>query len=129
MIIPVSTEDKEFFNNYIYCANSLLKLKERERQVLSILLMIYYANKDKETIDKLLFKAEVKKKIRHYMKPEMSEASYNNHLVQLRIKKILSNDNKINHKLVENCFNDYEEFKEKGSTVVSYKIEKSKVKS
>jgi len=90
--IPVKVQLKDFFRVYIDVINPIYKLKKREKEVLEAFLKIYYSNRGmgSDRINTLLFSKEVKKRIRSAIK--MSEPSFNNHLVQLRKKRVLKGD-------------------------------------
>ena len=92
MVIPISTDIKNFFLVYLKVLDPIAKLKKREREVLAVLLLVYYTNRSKgqEELSKLLFSKETRKYLRDHI--NMSEASYNNHIKQLRDKKMLIGD-------------------------------------
>jgi hypothetical protein len=87
MIIPITTDLKGFIKGYLTVLNPVLKLKDKELEVLAAFLMVWYPNRDKEGIDKILFSTKVRKMIRKSV--DMSEASFNNHITSLRKKKIM----------------------------------------
>lgn len=87
MIIPLKANIPQSFKAYLQVLNPVLKLKDKEIEVLSNFLSIWYKNKDKETIDKLLFSTPVRKMVRKSI--GMSEASFNNHITMLRKKEMI----------------------------------------
>lgn len=101
MVIPVNTEIKDLIKAYILCYNPILKLKPREIDVLEAMLKVYFNLKKAvktgtiklEEIDKRLNDPMGRKVIRDLIK--MSEASYNNHYVQLKKKRVITKDDKL----------------------------------
>jgi len=93
MIIPIQAEIAQSFRAYLQILNPVLKLKDKEIEVLSSFISIWYSNQDKENIDKILFSTPVRKTVRKLI--GMSEASFNNHITMLRKKKMIA-DKKIN---------------------------------
>tara|TARA_R110000751_G_scaffold69342_2_gene140849 strand:+ start:214 stop:561 length:348 start_codon:yes stop_codon:yes gene_type:complete len=112
MIIPLKTSISKAFKAYIKILNPILKLKDKEIEVLSSFLSIWYINKDKKNLDKLLFSTPVRKMVRRSI--NMSEASFNNHITMLRKKKMIVNK-KLNPSLLNGIKNTGIE--------VTYKIE------
>ena len=102
MTIPINGNITESLKAYLQILNPVLKLKDKEIEVLSNFLSIWYKNKDKENIDKLLFSTPVRKMVRKSI--GMSEASFNNHITMLRKKKMIV-DKKINHSILQNIQN------------------------
>jgi len=103
MTIPINVEKKKFFEVYLTCLHPVLKLKEREIEVASIILLLHFNNYGKMEENKLgdfLLSADMRKKIRNYLEPKMSEANFNNHIFQLRKKKILIGNN-VNPSIVD----------------------------
>jgi len=88
MIIPIKSNLRGFLSGYLTVLNPVLKLKDKEVEVLAAFLMVWYPNKDREDIEKLLFSTKVRKMIRKSV--NMSEASFNNHITSLRKKKIIN---------------------------------------
>lgn len=93
MIIPLKANIAQSFKAYIQILNPILKLKDKEIEVLSSFLSVWYKNKSNENIDKLLFSTPVRKMVRNSI--DMSEASFNNHITMLRKKKMII-DKKLN---------------------------------
>ena len=89
MEIPLKIDLKGYFKLYLMILNPLLKLKDREIDVLASFLMLQHTNRSLpiEQLNKLLFSTKVRKIIRESI--GMSEASFNNHVTALRKKKIL----------------------------------------
>ena len=87
MVVPIKTNLKGFIKGYLTVLNPILKLKDKELEVLGAFLMVWYTNRDKEGIELALFSTKVRKVIRKSV--DMSEASFNNHITSLRKKKVL----------------------------------------
>ena len=88
MTIPIETNISDYFKLYLTILNPLLKLKTREIEILSGLLLIHYANRKDPKINEKVLSTDVKKAIRLSIK--MTEASFNNHLSALRKKKMIT---------------------------------------
>tara|TARA_R110001592_G_scaffold22801_2_gene90328 strand:- start:8 stop:358 length:351 start_codon:yes stop_codon:yes gene_type:complete len=99
MIIPIQTDLKGFLKSYLTILNPVLKLKDKELEVVSAFLMVWYPNKDKKDIQKVIFSTKLRKIIRKSI--GMSEASFNNHITALRKKKIFI-DRSINSSILNN---------------------------
>lgn len=101
MIIPITVNKLNFYSNYLKCFNPVLKLKNREIQVLAKILDYYINYEPLEYSAKiaLLYSMHTRKKIREEV--GMSEASFNNHLVQLKAKRMLKDDGSINETLLK----------------------------
>tara|TARA_R100000951_G_scaffold66458_2_gene56197 strand:+ start:297 stop:644 length:348 start_codon:yes stop_codon:yes gene_type:complete len=99
MIIPIKSNISQSLKAYLQILNPVLKLKDKEIEVLSSFLSIWYKNKNKQDIDKLLLSTPVRKMVRKSI--GMSEASFNNHITMLRKKKMIV-DRKINSSILEN---------------------------
>ena len=102
MNIPVKTTVKKFFKIYVECLNPVLDLKIREKEVLSTILAAHYPlrnHPDDFTYEKL-FSSRARKMMREYI--SMSEASFNNHISQLKKKKVLSDTNRISKFIISN---------------------------
>tara|TARA_R100001463_G_scaffold108548_2_gene163086 strand:+ start:1940 stop:2287 length:348 start_codon:yes stop_codon:yes gene_type:complete len=112
MIIPIKSNISQSLKAYLQILNPVLKLKDKEIEVLSSFLSIWYKNKDRQDIDKLLLSTPVRKMVRKSI--GMSEASFNNHITMLRKKKMIV-DRKINSSILENIKDQNIE--------VTYKIE------
>jgi len=87
MIIPIKADIAQSFKAYLQILNPVLKLKDKEIEVLSNFLSIWYKNKSNKDIDKLLLSTPVRKMVRKSI--NMSEASFNNHITMLRKKKMI----------------------------------------
>ena len=98
MIIPLTGNIAQSFKAYIQVLNPVLKLKDKEIEVLSNFLSIWYKNKTNPNIDKLLFSTKVRKIVRKAI--GMSEASFNNHITMLRKKEMIV-DKKINPSILQ----------------------------
>ena len=81
MVVPIKTNLKGFIKGYLTVLNPILKLKDKELEVLGAFLMVWYTNRDKEGIE-LALSLKLLALI-------MSEASFNNHITSLRKKKVL----------------------------------------
>tara|TARA_R100000781_G_C3975439_1_gene91666 strand:- start:72 stop:419 length:348 start_codon:yes stop_codon:yes gene_type:complete len=99
MIIPIKADIPKSFTAYLQILNPVLKLKDKEIEVLSNFLSIWYKNKNNDNIEKLLFSTPVRKMVRQSI--GMSEASFNNHITMLRKKKMIV-DKKINSSILQN---------------------------
>tara|TARA_R110002012_G_C11478330_1_gene594735 strand:+ start:40 stop:387 length:348 start_codon:yes stop_codon:yes gene_type:complete len=103
MIIPIKTDLKGFLKSYLTVVNPILKLKDKELEVVSAFLMVWYPNRDKEGIQSLIFSTKLRKIIRKSI--DMSEASFNNHITALRKKQIFI-DKRINPSILNNLSSD-----------------------
>ena len=112
MIIPLKANIAQSFKAYLQILNPILKLKDKEIEVLSSFLSIWYKNKNNKNIDKLLFSTPVRKMVRKSI--DMSEASFNNHITMLRKKKMI-----INKRLNPNILNGITDT----GIEITYKIE------
>ena len=83
---------------YLQILNPVLKLKDKEIEVLSNFLAIWQSNKSKPNIDKTLFSTPVRKLVRKQI--NMSEASFNNHITMLRKKRMIV-DKQINKSILD----------------------------
>ena len=115
MIIPIKSDISQSLKAYLQILNPVLKLKDKEIEVLSNFLSIWYKNQDNRDLSRLLFSTPVRKMVRKSI--GMSEASFNNHITMLRKKKMIV-DKKINSSILE-------AIKEEGIEV-TYKIEWTK---
>ena len=98
MIIPIKSNISQSLKAYLQILNPVLKLKDKEIEVLSNFLSIWHKNKNNTNLDKLLFSTPVRKMVRKSI--GMSEASFNNHITMLRKKKMIV-DKKINSAILE----------------------------
>ncbi len=98
MIIPITSQMPQSMKAYLQILNPVLKLKDKEIEVLSSFLAIWQSNKDKPNIDKTLFSTPVRKLVRKQI--NMSEASFNNHITMLRKKRMIV-DKKINTSILD----------------------------
>ena len=112
MTIPIKGNITTSLKAYLQILNPVLKLKDKEIEVLSSFLSIWYKNKNNDNIEKLLFSTPIRKMVRNSI--GMSEASFNNHITMLRKKKIIV-DKKINNSILKNIKNTGIE--------ITYKIE------
>ena len=76
---------------YLHILNPVLKLKDKEIEVLSSFLAIWQSNRKKANLDKMLFSTPVRKLVRKQI--GMSEASFNNHITMLRKKGMIIKKN------------------------------------
>lgn len=99
---PIQIPLREFFKTYITCLNPYLRLKPREIEMTAILLKYYYENRGmkEDELYALLYSKEMRRKMRDEIK--MTDASFNNHLVQLKAKRVLSNDGRMHKGLLAN---------------------------
>ena len=87
MIIPIKSDITQALKAYLQILNPILKLKDKEIEVLSSFLSIWHKNKHNTNIDKLLLSTPVRKMVRKSI--GMSEASFNNHITMLRKKNMI----------------------------------------
>ena len=97
MIIPINSDIPKSMKAYLQVLNPILKLKDKEIEVLSSFLSIWQSNKGKEGLDKMLFSTPVRKLVRKQI--GMSEASFNNHITMLRKKQMIV-EKKINSNIL-----------------------------
>jgi 2'-5' RNA ligase len=93
MNIPIKSDIPKSMKAYLQILNPILKLKDKEIEVLSSFLSIWQSNRDNANLDKMLFSTPVRKLVRKQI--DMSEASFNNHITMLRKKQMIV-DKKIN---------------------------------
>ena len=98
MIIPIKGDIPKSMRAYLQILNPILKLKDKEIEVLSSFLSIWQSNKKKKDLDKMLFSTPVRKLVRRQI--GMSEASFNNHITMLRKKKMII-DKKLNPSILK----------------------------
>ena len=98
MIIPIKSDISQSLKAYLQILNPVLKLKDKEIEVLSNFLSIWYKKQDNRDLSRLLFSTPVRKMVRKSI--GMSEASFNNHITMLRKKKMIV-DKKINSAILE----------------------------
>lgn len=88
MRVNLKSDYKSFFKNYVRILNPVLKLRDREAEVLESLLRVYFINHSHPDIDKLLFSFRNLKEIRENLK--ISTASFNNIKMNLRRKGVIT---------------------------------------
>ena len=96
MVIPVNPKKLDIYKAYIMCLNPMLKLKDREIEVLDILTKTYFhlnnaAKKGEVPANEIYTRIHGgagRKVMRDAIK--MSEASFNNHVSQLKKKKVIT---------------------------------------
>ena len=98
MTIPIKSDMPQSMRAYLQILNPVLKLKDKEIEVLSNFLSIWYKNKSNKDINKLLLSTPVRKMVRKSI--GMSEASFNNHITMLRKKKMII-DKKLNPSILK----------------------------
>ena len=99
-ILPLKTSEKVFFRQYVQILNPLIKLRDKELDVLAELL---YHNNKLKSIDiknrwKLILDYDNKKDIANDL--DMSVASLGNNLSSLRKKGIIVNNKVVSNLLV-----------------------------
>ena len=92
MRIPINyTDDHQLHITLIEIYNPILKLKRREKEVLvhylGLFKELYLTGKSDKEIAAEMFSTKVRQDFR--AKTSMSEPSYNNHIFQLKHKKVL----------------------------------------
>ena len=98
MVIPIKITTKQLIQAYILCLNPLLKLKRREVELVCAMIRVYYNLKKAakggqipiDDIDRRINDPMGRKIIRDLIK--MTEKSHNNHICQLKKKKILTKE-------------------------------------
>ena len=123
MVIPVPTEPKDIIKAYLLCLNPILKLKPREIELLNAMLMVYY-NLKKSVKSGQMTIAEIDVRLNDPMGRKitrdlinMSEASHNNHFIQLKKKRVITEDGKLQ---------DFLKNLDKQDLTVQYKISLNK---
>ena len=90
--IPIKCTDRNFYRYYVELLNPIARLRKKELDVLAQLL--YHDNKYKSLEDKIrykiIFDQDTKLEIRESL--NLSEASLNNNLSELRKKKVIINN-------------------------------------
>lgn len=106
MILTIPVNNQNRFKYYLSFLNPILKLTDREIDVLASLMSLYYTNKDKgDLLDNLLFATYTRKMISKYL--NMTIFQYNNIIFSLRKKGIIK-DNKIIPSLLMNDIDNIE---------------------
>ena len=103
MIIPINSNIPQSMKSYLQVLNPILKLKDKEIEVLSSFLSIWQSNRNNGNIDKMLFSTPMRKLVRKQI--GMSEASFNNHITMLRKKQMIV-DKKINKNILSGIKED-----------------------
>ena len=95
MNIPINITLGGFFRVFVSILNPILQLKPREQEVLAVILKVYYANRHMpaDVLNKSILSSSTRKAMRRSIK--MSEASFNNHMVQLKKRGVITKDNQI----------------------------------
>ncbi len=99
MTIPVSPKSQDLYKAYITCLNPVLKLRPKEIEVLDVLTRTYFsllgASKQGQILEKDIYERMNGGAGRKIMRDniKMSEASFNNHVMKLKQKKILTDTN------------------------------------
>lgn len=101
MLIPIKTVPKRFVANTLKVLNPLLKLKKRELEVVTVILNVYFehASLPDEDLYALLFSKEMRVRMRTEI--GMTDASFNNHLVQLKSRRMLTPTLRISPSLLD----------------------------
>jgi biotin operon repressor len=89
MNIPIKTTQERFFRIAIRVLNPVLKLSNKESDVLSSIMLVLYANRNikRETLEKNIL--SYKSRVALRSKLDMSEASLNNNISALKKKGII----------------------------------------
>mgnify|MGYP003154827842 FL=1 len=87
MIIPINSDIPKCVKAYLQVLNPIIKLKDKEIEVLSNFLSIWVSNKNTKDIDKKILSTPIRKVVRNAI--GMSEASFNNHITMLRKKNMI----------------------------------------
>lgn len=86
MTIPITTTTEDFFGLYVSILNPILKLRNREAEILEAFLKVHYTNRTHPSVNQLLFSSSTLRSIRESLK--MTVASFNNHKHRMRKKNI-----------------------------------------
>ena len=103
MIIPINSNIPQSMKSYLQVLNPILKLKDKEIEVLSSFLSIWQSNRNNVNIHKMLFSTPMRKLVRKEI--GMSEASFNNHITMLRKKNMIV-DKQINKTILNGIKED-----------------------
>lgn len=87
--LPVETTPDSIFRDYIETLNPILRLRQREADLLEALLKVHYTNRANPDVAELLFSPSVLKSIRESLK--MTPYNFNNHKLRLKRKRIIVN--------------------------------------
>jgi DNA-binding transcriptional ArsR family regulator len=125
MVIPVNPVKSDLYKAYISCLNPLLKLKTREMEVLDIMTKTYFSlytavqkgQVPANEIYERMHGGAGRKIMRDAIK--MSRASFNNHLSQLKRKKVVTEQGELPKFLTEI-------YKQKEPIKIQYIIETQK---
>lgn len=90
MTIPIKTTEAGYFKLYLQILNPILKLVDKEIEVLSVFLDVYQKNISNPKINQYLFSTQTLKSIREHLK--MDVHSFNNYKYSLRKKKMFINN-------------------------------------
>ena len=105
----ISTSKKEIFRYWLEFLKPYHKLRQKEIEVLSLMLYYMYELsrevKNPKLVNKLLFSTETRNQIREDL-GGMGQKVFNNLLSSLRKKKVLSANNVINPVLIPNMTED-----------------------
>jgi len=91
-VIPINTEIRTFFRQYVHVLKPVLRLNDRESDILGELMYANYKHRDlKEDIRyKIIFDYDTRVDMRNAL--GISEASFNNGLTTLRRSGIIVNN-------------------------------------
>ena len=101
MTIPIKTSYKDFFKILLVVLYPVMKLTNKELDIMSLLMRAHHINKEKigeEETNRLLLSSSTRKLIRKNL--TISESSFNNYLGQLKRKGLIQ-DNTINKNLYQ----------------------------
>lgn len=81
-VVRIKINKKDFWKKYLELLNPVLKLRDKEREVFSCILVLVTGNKNNPNLEKQLLGYKSRVKIRTYV--DISEASLNNNICNLR---------------------------------------------
>lgn len=85
--VRLELKKSEFWKMYLKIMNPILKLQNKEQEVLACIILVAVANRNNTNLESKLLDYNSRVKIRSYLK--MSEASLNNIISDLKKKKLL----------------------------------------
>ncbi len=86
-IVRIPVSNQKFWSKYLEILNPVLRLQNKEREVLACIILIATTNRSKPNLEEKLLDYDSRVKIRSYLK--MSEASLNNIISELKKKKLI----------------------------------------
>jgi DNA-binding MarR family transcriptional regulator len=95
MQIPLKVSKKDYFRMVLTLLNPILKLTDREIQLVAILVALQYNNRnlDEEVLSTMMFSTKVRKLICERL--GMTDANLSTHMNSLRKKGVILKENKL----------------------------------